>query len=396
MSNPHLHKTLLQRLRWHRLTNQFSDGRTQLNWRNFHRNLFFSALPVILFGLFIFGHHLQALLSHLDASQVRDASSSFIASTQRQWAVLIANDHANVFSTFIIGLLYFMPVYVCSVLTCVFWERVFIRFFLYESDGSQVLTSLLFILLVPLTLPLGYYVLGISFGLVFGKLIFGGAGRYLVNPALLAALFLSYSYPESMDIGWSQFQSATTSSATLPALLDWSFLVSGGIEAVNSLNNDWLSVSLISQSGTNGLGSTSAIATVVGMAMLYFVYPNYWRVPASAILAVVLTSQLAALLSSSDLTFMPWYWHLMTGQFLFCLVFIAFDPAILPISKIGHALYGALFGFFTVLFRVANPSFPESTLAALLLTSLLVPLIDWSIIKMTIRRRKVHRRCHAE
>lgn len=391
-----LQKTLLQRLRWHILVNQLSSGTKGIIWRKLHLRLLYASIPTTLFGIFIFGSYLQSLFLQLDGQSIATSNLSFLTKTQLHWAMQLTSGEPGFVFRFIAGLIYFLPVFLCSFFTCLFWERIFIRYFKHESDGSHLLTSTLFCLLIPLTLPISYSVIGLSFGLVFGKLLLGGAGRYFVNPVLLGVIFLNYSYPGLFGLKDIPFQLEGSSSIVeLSMQLSWQFLADGGVDMIHNIGRNWLSLSLFSQSGVNGIGSTSPIATLLGMLLIYYFYPKYWRVPLAAIFAAAFSSLIIEYAFNSSVASIPWYWHLITGQFLFCLAFIAFDPAVMPISKFGHFIYGGLFGSLTILFRVFDQHHSEGTLSALLLTSLLVPLIDWVIVAVAVKRKKFTRRLNA-
>ena len=389
-------KTLLQRLRWHILVNHLSGGTRQIDWRKLHLRLLYASIPTAVLGIFIFGSYLQSLFLQLDGQSIATSHLPFFATTQLQWAMQLSNEESSLVYPFIIGAIYFLPVFGCSFITCLFWEAIFIRFFKHESDGSHLLISMLFCLLIPLTLPISYSVIGLSFGLVFGKLLVGGAGRYFVNPVLLGVIFLNYSYPGLFGLKSLPFQLEGSSSlAELSTQLSWQFLADGGVEVIHEIGRNWFGLSLFSQSGVNGIGSTSPIATLSGMLLIYYFYPKYWRVPLAAVFAVVISNLIISYGVNSSVALIPWYWHLITGQFLFCLAFIAFDPAVMPVTKFGHIVYGGLFGFLTVLFRVFDQRHSEGTLSALLLTSLLVPVIDWVLVAAVAKRKKLTRRLNA-
>jgi Na+-transporting NADH:ubiquinone oxidoreductase subunit B len=84
----------------------------------------------------------------------------------------------------------------------------------------------------------------------------------------------------------------------------------------------------------------------------------------------------------------PWYWHLVVGNFAFAVVFLATDPTTTPLTATGRWLHGILIGTLTVVLRVVDPSHPEGTLFAVLLAGLAVPLIDHLVVRVAVRRNR--------
>jgi len=93
------------------------------------------------------------------------------------------------------GLLYFLPIYIVTLAAGGFWEVLFACIRKHEVHEGFFVTSLLFPLILPPTIPLWQVALGISFGVVIGKEVFGGVGMNIFNPALVARAFLFFAYP---------------------------------------------------------------------------------------------------------------------------------------------------------------------------------------------------------
>ena len=96
---------------------------------------------------------------------------------------------------FFLGGLYFLPVYLVTILVGGLWETIFAIVRRHEINEGFLVTSALFPLTLPPTIPLWQVALGISFGVVIGKEIFGGTGKNFLNPALTARAFLYFAYP---------------------------------------------------------------------------------------------------------------------------------------------------------------------------------------------------------
>lgn len=214
------------------------------------------------------------------------------------------------------------------------WAAVFAKQRERALDPGWLLHGLIFGLLLPPTMPLGIAALALSFGVVFGCHVFGGSGRYLVHPSLLAVVFIGFAYPAHLDMtGW--LAGATTgspASALYPAacLLGALYLI-----------------------------TTRQIAG-----------------------AIVVGGLAGAFIAGSLVGGISGYSHLLLGNFAFALAFIATDPTTQAKTAFGRLAFGAVFGLLTVVLRTADPAQPEGTWSALLLTMLLVPLID----RLTMRR----------
>lgn len=210
------------------------------------------------------------------------------------------------------------------------WAAAFARFRDRPLDTDWPAHALIFALLLPATMPLGFAVVALSFGLVFGCHVFGGTGRYLVHPGVLGAVFVRFSWPALVD--------------------DTAWLAAEPNEPI------WFAAACL-------LGALFLTATGRASAML---------VGGGVIGAAVAGSLLGDLSPLS---------HLMLGHFAFALAFIATDPSTQPKTPAGCLISGVLFGLLTIVLRTADPDEPEGTVAALLLVSLVIPLID----RLTLR-----------
>ena len=142
----------------------------------------FASIPALLIGLWSLGHQTNlALLDFgLDPGEVSGWRARFLG-----WTGLGFDAH-SVPACLLHGLLYFTPVFVTALLVGAFWEALFATWRRRPVDEGLLAMAWLFAMLLPATIPLYQVALGMSFGIVVGKLIYGGSGRYLVNPALLA------------------------------------------------------------------------------------------------------------------------------------------------------------------------------------------------------------------
>ena len=258
----------------------------------------------------------------------------------------------------LLGSMFWLPLLVAALVTSFFWATVFARLRDRHRDPGWLLHAILFSLLLPATMPVGLAVMALSFGLVFGCHAFGGSGRYLVNPALLAIVFIAFAYPALIDV-----------AAWLPGDVNattWAVAAAGGTEAVRGAGTSLFDAFVGRELGA--IGTTSAAACLAGAVYLIAV-----RRASAAVVAAGIAALIVAAGFFGDL---PWQWQLALGNFAFVLAFIATDPTTRPKTIIGCSAFGALFGLLTIVLRTADPAHPEGTWAALLLASLVVPLID--------------------
>jgi Na+-transporting NADH:ubiquinone oxidoreductase subunit B len=161
----------------------------------------------------------------------------------------------------------------------------------------------------------------------------------------------------------------------------------GGMDAVRSAGFEWSQAFFGLIPGS--IGETSALACLIGAAMLLYTRIASWRIMLGVLLGMVGTSLLFNAIGSetNPMFGMPWHWHLVLGGYLFALVYMATDPVSAAMTNTGKLIFGALIGLMTVLIRVINPAFPEGVMLAVLFGNLFAPVIDWFVVQANIRRR---------
>ena len=284
------------------------------------------------------------------------------------------------------GALYYVPVLVVTFVVGGLWEVLFAVVRRHEVNEGFLVTGMLFPLILPATIPLWQVALGISFGVVVGKEIFGGTGMNVLNPALVARAFVFFAYPAEMsgDAVWIAAQTSAdgVSGATALALAT----LSGTIGVTETF--DWWSAFLGVVPGS--MGETSILACLVGAAILILTGVGSWRIMVSVVVGTFLTATLLNTLGSDSNPFfnvLP-VWHFVLGGWAFGTVFMATDPVSSPSSPRGHYVYGLLIGALVVLIRVVNPAYPEGMMLAILFMNLFAPLIDYFVIQANIKRRR--------
>jgi Na+-transporting NADH:ubiquinone oxidoreductase subunit B len=288
----------------------------------------------------------------------------------------------NPLSNLVHGALYFFPIYVVTLAVGGVWEVLFATVRGHEINEGFLVSSMLYTLIMPPDMPLWQVALGISFGIVIGKEVFGGTGKNFLNPALTGRAFLYFAYPASIT-GDSVWVAVDGYTAATPLAL----AASGGLDAVHAANYSWMQSFLGFEPGC--LGETSTLAILIGAAFLLYTRIASYRIMGGVFLGMVATSLLFNMIGSdSDPMFsIPWYWHLTMGGFAFGMVYMATDPVSAAMTDTGRWIYGALVGVMTVLIRVVNPAFPEGIMLAILFSNMFAPTIDYFVIQANIRRR---------
>ncbi len=288
----------------------------------------------------------------------------------------------SVAAVFLRGLLYVLPIMAVAVATGVFWRWAFAKLRHRASDGVPLSTALIFALVVPPGAPLWQVALGMSFGIVVGKEIFGGTGKNFMNPALVGLAFLYLAYPGEPAAGPIWAGGAGYGGTTILAEI-----AAGGRETLPWGWPAWWETFIGIGPGTPVIGS--AAACLVGAAVLLAAGAASWRI----MLAVTLGGAVAALAantlghSAGPIYALPWYWHLILGGFPIGAVFLATEPVSAASTNPGRWIYGLLIGATIVLVRIANPAHPDGVLMAVLLGNVFAPLIDYGVVWANIRRR---------
>ena len=297
------------------------------------------------------------------------------------------------------GALYFLPIFIVTQIAGGFWEMLFAIVRKHEINEGFLVTGMLFPLTLPPTIPLWQVAVGISFGIVVGKEVFGGTGKNFLNPALTARAFLYFAYPAYMsgDGIWVAVD-GLTSATPLGAMATAPIVLEEGAAAVplavdmaavtQGLNISWTQAFLGLMPGS--LGETSALCCLIGALILIATGIGSWRIMLSVLLGGFLSALAFWLLrdfSENPMFHMPPWWHLVTGGFAFGLVFMATDPVSATMTETGKWFYGGLIGVLTTLVRVINPGYAEGIMLAILLGNVSAPLIDYFVIQANINRR---------
>ena len=294
-------------------------------------------------------------------------------------------DPHSLVDNLLLGAVWFVPIYLVTNIVGGLWEALFSIVRGHEINEGFLVTGSLFPLICPPTLPLWQVALGISFGVVIGKEIFGGTGKNFLNPALTGRAFLFFAYPAQISGDNSVWVAADGASGATPL----GRAAEGGIQAVTQMYS-WFDAFLGTIPGS--MGETSALACLFGAAVLVITGIGSWRIMLSCLLGAMSLAGLFLLVDSGSnpMFALGPHWHLVLGGFAFGLVFMTTDPVSGAMTEEGQWIYGVLIGMMCILIRVVNPAFPEGMMLAILFGNVFAPLVDQLVLKYHIKRRLRH------
>ncbi len=252
----------------------------------------------------------------------------------------------------------------------------------HEVNEGFFVTSILFSLTCPPDLPLWQAALGIGFGVVIGKEVFGGTGKNFLNPALTGRAFLFFAYPAEMsgDAVWTAVDGYTGATSL-------SIAAQNGMDALAG-HVTWMDAFLGFEQGS--IGETSVLALMIGGIALLVMGIASTRIVLGVLIGTVLTVLLYNWLgadSKNPMFQMPFWWHFVLGGFAFGLFFMATDPVSASMTNAGKWIFGGLIGFMVITIRVVNPAYPEGMMLAILFANMFAPTIDYFVVQSNIKRR---------
>ncbi|MFQ5602463.1 MAG: NADH:ubiquinone reductase (Na(+)-transporting) subunit B [bacterium] len=355
-----------------KVTKTASHVRDALDLKRMMMVVVYALLPAVAMALYNTGLQANLALNKLGVSAVAGWRGSVLS-----WLGVGLNPE-SIFGNMMHGALYFLPVYAVTIAVGGFWEVVFASVRKHEINEGFLVTSLLFPLILPPNIPWWQVAIGISFGVVIGKEIFGGVGKNILNPALTARAFLFFAYPAQIsgDAVWvavDGFSRATPLAEVAdPAL---------------KLSVSWSDAFLGIMPGS--MGETSTLACLIGALVLIATGIGSWRIMLSIVVGMVgLSSLLNVIGSDTNAMFhLTPVWHFVLGGFAFGAVFMATDPVSAAMTEAGKYVYGLFIGMLVVLIRVINPAFPEGMMLAILFGNVFAPIIDRIVINKNIKRR---------
>ena len=251
-------------------------------------------------------------------------------------------------------------------------------------SSAALVTGLIFSLSLPPGLPIGMAVLGIIVGIALGKMVFGGFGRNIFNPAMVGRCFIYITFPVQMTSGWIIPQikgigGFSTWSTGLNAMTGATPLA----ELKQGLFPDLQALFLGNVGGS--LGETSAVLILLGGLYLIYKKTAPWRLALSCLIGGALCS---TVLHYSGITSIPSpLFTLITGSFLFGSFFVVTEPVSGAKTKPGQWIYGFLIGSLIVILRGFS-NFAEGVMFSVLILNAFVPLLDDFVLGFKSSKKK--------
>jgi len=335
-----------------------------------------ATIPCILWGMYNTGYQANSAIAALGP----DSATGWRIAILQMFGISLNPD--SIFANVMHGLMYFLPIYIVTLVAGGIFEVIFATVRGHEVNEGFLVTSMLYTLIMPASAPLWQVALGIIFGVVIGKEVFGGTGKNFHNPALVGRAFLYFAYPANMsgDTVWTPvdgFSGATALSVS----------ASEGYQALATEGLTWWNAFLGQMQGS--FGETSTLACMIGLAFLLLTRIANFRLIVGCLAGTIGLTLLFNLIGSdtNPMFAMPWYWHVVVGGYAFGLAFMVTEPVSASHTNMGRYIYGALIGVMVVLIRVVNPAFPEGMMLAILFGNVFAPLIDYFVVQANIKRR---------
>ncbi|HEY9034968.1 MAG TPA: NADH:ubiquinone reductase (Na(+)-transporting) subunit B [Pseudomonadales bacterium] len=360
------------------VTHSASHVRDGIDLKRVMITVWVATFPAMFYGMYNLGFQANTAMANMGIDSLDSWRGVLIG--------LVAGFDANsIWDCFWHGAAYFLPIYIVTFAAGIFWEILFAIVRGHEVNEGFFVTSVLFALIVPPDIPLWQVALGISFGVVIGKEVFGGTGKNFLNPALTGRAFLFFAYPAQIsgDAVWTAVDGFSGATPLGLAAL-------GGTEAiVDAWGNTISWMDAFTGNIQGSIGEVSTLAILLGAVLLLWTKIASWRIMAGVMIGMIATSLMFNAIGSDSnpMYSLPFWWHFVLGGFAFGMVFMATDPVSASMTDTGKWYFGALIGFMAVLIRVMNPAFPEGMMLAILFANLFAPLIDHFVVQANVKRR---------
>lgn len=358
-----------------------SHARDGVDLKRMMMTVVISLLPCVLMALYNTG--LQAHLAIAQGAQPLDTWQTAVL----ELLGFGAFDPNDALACIVHGALYYLPVVLVTFAVGGNCEALFAIVRKHEINEGFLVTGMLFPLVLPPTIPLWQVALGIAFGVIVGKEIFGGTGMNIFNPALMSRAFLFFAYPAQIsgDRVWIAADTSVDGASGATWLAEAALT---GPEALAGPGVTWTNAFLGLVPGS--MGETSTLACLLGAVILIATGIGSWRIMAAGVAGSFVMVQLLNAVGSTTNPLMnvPFEWHVVLGGWAFGLVFMATDPVSAAHTNPGRYVYGFLIGMLAILIRVINPAFPEGMMLAILFMNMFAALIDHFVVRANVKRRK--------
>jgi RnfABCDGE-type electron transport complex D subunit len=253
-----------------------------------------------------------------------------------------------------------------------------------EIHEGFLVTGLIFPLILPPGVPLWIVAVGVMFGVIFGKEVFGGTGRNIFNPAIVGRMFLTIAFPNIMTMNWQMpFNKGPGGFAHFQNAVD---AVTTATPLVMLKNQGTLTpyFNLLFGQSPGCIGETFRIGIILGGLFLIVMRIVDWRVPLAYLATVFAFPYLSNHLLHTQFTF--GLFQILSGGLLLGAFFMATDPVTGPFTKSGRWIAGLLLGVLTVLIRSLS-GYVEGVMFSILLVNAFTPLIDTVVLKIRYRKK---------
>ncbi|MCP4470179.1 MAG: hypothetical protein GY815_05750 [Gammaproteobacteria bacterium] len=348
-------------------------NRTDGGRRGILRLQLLSLLPVTLAAILNSGYqYLNGLAAAPGGDDLRSQLARGLASSF---------EGPGLYEYFAVGLAQLLPMLLLALLVGGFWERVIAERCRRPIEPGYVLIALLFTLLLPGAAPFTHIIFGMTCAILLGKGVFGGDGKSFLSPVLLGVAIVQVSFASASGSHplWKGVAGYAGSDA-------FALYHRGGEAALAQADIDLWSAFFGAIPGP--MGTTSLLAVALGAALLLLTRVIAWRLLVAQIIGLIAIATLVDWMGAeTGIGAMPAYWHLLLGSFAFGAVFLGCDPVASACTNPGRWIQGFLIAALVILIRVANPTHPDAVIPALLLASILAPLIDHAVIAWNIKQR---------
>jgi len=304
----------------------------------------------------------------------------------------------------VVGGIYFfgwisLAILLISVVTCVLTEWLFVR----KQAGGKIseaalVTAVLYALTLPPTLPFYMVIIGAVFGIVFGKMAFGGFGANVFNPALVGRAFVYITFPIQMTNRWlpaanfsdfpggfaawrflitSQEMSVITSATPLTAFRDGATTLPNYLQLfLGNINGQFEKLGEMIFIGGGSIGETSALLLICGGLYLLYKKVANWKIVVSFFSSFIIFQtifHLSVPTKAADPMF-----ALLAGGIVLGGFFMVTDPISAAKTEPGRWIYGMLIALLTIIIRTFS-LFAGGVMFAILLANMFAPIIDYGV-----------------
>ena len=338
--------------------------------------------PVIALALYNIGLQANTAIAKVGAAAIRDDWNTALLHILMGDSGVGAHDPASIVGNVLYGALYFFPVLLVTFVVGGHIEMGTAVLRKHEVNEGFLVTGFLLPLTLPATIPLWQVAVGVAFGVIIGKEVFGGTGMNVLNPALTARAFLFFAYPGQIsgDQVWVAANNVDGFSGA-------TWLARAAEKSGALAEASWSDAFFGFIPGS--MGETSTLACLMGAGVLIATRIGSWRSMVGVVAGTVVVSLLLNAVGSdtNPMFEVPFYWHMVLGGWAFGAVFMATDPVSSAFTNTGRLLYGFGIGALVVLVRVVNPAYPEGMMLAILFMNLFAPLFDHFVVQGNIKRR---------